>query len=74
MTATVEGSSLIEAQCSDCGAKVLINPVTLRRGSSVREPDEALCLTHSAHRSKMVREVTRLPGTLDQIKALRMRR
>lgn len=49
-----------------------MTPATLNKGSSVREPGEALCAGCSSRRTKMVKEVMALPDTLDQIKAMRM--
>lgn len=59
--------------CSDCGCKIThMSETTLRKGSSVREPGEPLCLSCSAKRSKMVRELNALPSDLHSIKAMRM--
>jgi hypothetical protein len=59
--------------CADCGyAARPCTATTLNRGSSVREPGEALCAGCSSRRTKMVKEVMDLPGTIDQIKALRV--
>lgn len=61
--------------CSDCGFPVHgMKPETIKKGSSVREPGEALCLSDSAKRSRMVREVSEIPGKLELIQALRMTR
>lgn len=60
--------------CSDCGHKVThISPEAMAKGSTVREPGEALCLSCSAHRTKMVRELVAMPDDLASIRALRMR-
>lgn len=63
---------MIEAPCSDCGFAVRMTQATLSKGSSVREPGEPLCLSCSAKRSRMVRELSEIPDDLDQIKAKRM--
>lgn len=42
------------------------------KGSTVREPGEALCEGCSSRRILMVRAVTRLPSTLADIKAQRL--
>lgn len=59
--------------CADCGFPVTnITEATVKRGSSVREPGEALCLSCTAKRSKMVRELDLIPNSLVLIKAKRM--
>jgi hypothetical protein len=63
---------MIEAPCSDCANPTKMTPLTLRKGSSVREPGEMLCQGCMASRAKMVRELDTIPNKIDQIKALRM--
>jgi hypothetical protein len=61
--------------CTDCGSAVThMGVVALARGSSVREPGEPVCASCSAHRTKMVRALDKIPDRLDQIKARRMAR
>lgn len=58
--------------CSDCGFPTdAINENTLRKGSSVREPGEMLCQGCSSTRVMLVRQLDKIPNTLDQIRALR---
>lgn len=63
---------MTEAPCSDCGHPVQMTAATLRRGSSVREPGEAVCPSCTAHRIRMVRELADIPSKIDQIAAKRM--
>lgn len=58
-------------KCSDCPAMVRLNPLTLRKGSSVREPGEPLCPSCSATRIKLVRELDKIPSNLLDIRAKR---
>jgi hypothetical protein len=59
--------------CSDCGFPVTgVTEATIKRGSTVREPGEVLCLSCSASRSKMVRELDTIPNRIDLILAKRM--
>jgi hypothetical protein len=63
------------AICNDCGFPTTwMTDRAIRKGSSVREPGEAVCASCSSSRTKMVRELDALPNTLDQIKAMRMQR
>ncbi len=49
-----------------------MNEATFRKGSTVREPGEALCEGCSSRRTLMVRAVDRLPTDIDLIRAKRM--
>lgn len=62
-------------KCSDCPAMVdekMLGAKALAKGSSVREPGEALCSGCSSARIILVRKVAKIPDTIDQIKAKRM--
>ena len=59
--------------CVDCKtATCEMTDHTLAKGSSVRDPGEALCMSCQSARVIMVRQVDALPKSLDQIKAKRM--
>lgn len=59
--------------CADCGYPARPTcAATLNRGSSVREPGEALCAGCSARRTRMVMELDAIPNSLAQIQALRL--
>lgn len=61
--------------CADCGFEVTgVRPETIARGSSVRDPGEAVCHSCSATRIRLLRDVDLLPDSLQQIKARRMDR
>lgn len=60
------------AQCSDCVAMVSMAPATIAKGSSVREPGEVLCMSCTATRIKLVREIDKIPSTLLEIRAKRL--
>jgi len=64
---------IIEKDCSDCGFPTrYMTDAKLKKGSSIREPGEALCQSCSAKRAKMVRELDAIPNRLHLIKAKRM--
>lgn len=56
-------------KCSDCNISVDFTEKTLRRGSSVREPGEALCVSCTSKRSLLVRSLQLIPNTLGEIQA-----
>jgi len=59
--------------CSDCGFPAReMTKAALSKGSSVREPGEALCGGCSSRRVLMVLAVNKLPGSLSDIRAKRM--
>lgn len=59
--------------CNDCDFPSRdMTPSSLAKGSTVREPGEPLCEGCSSRRILMVREVTRLPNNLTEIRAKRM--
>ena len=59
--------------CNDCGKKARhFSDTGLKRGSSVREPGEALCEGCSSRRCLMVRQLDALPDNLPAIRAQRM--
>lgn len=76
MTALMEAEvASPEPRCSDCGFPVTWQGAeAIAKGSSVREPGEALCNSCSSSRTKLVREVDKIPSTIDQIRARRMAR
>lgn len=59
--------------CVDCKtATCEMTDATLAKGSSVRDPGEALCMSCQSTRVTLVRQVDALPKTLHQIRAKRM--
>lgn len=59
--------------CVDCKtATCEMTDRTRDRGSSVREPGEALCMSCQSARVILVRQVDALPRSLDLIRAKRM--
>lgn len=59
-------------KCNDCGfAARYMSPATLAKGSSVREPGEALCASCISKRNKMVRDLGLIPDRLDVIRSMR---
>lgn len=59
--------------CADCGgAARQTSEKTIKAGSKVREPGEALCAGCSSRRVLMVRAVDKLPSNLADIRAKRM--
>lgn len=51
--------------CSDCSSTVHnIGPRALAKGSAIREPGEALCMSCTSTRNLMVRELAKIPKTL----------
>lgn len=67
--------ALIEAgtlTCNDCGYGArMMSDASLRKGSTVREPGEALCEGCSSRRVLMMRAVDALPNNLADIRARR---
>lgn len=65
----------MKIKCADCGFAVTgVSETTIARGSSVRDPGEAVCHSCSATRIRLLRDLDLLPDTLQQIKARRMDR
>lgn len=61
-----------EMICADCGFPMkAITKATLNRGSSIREPGEALCPSCTSSRVRMVRELKQIPNSLADIRAKR---
>ena len=64
----------VPAICSDCQRESFWQqPSVIARGSSIREPGESLCRSCSATRSKLVRELDRMPSDIHTIRSMRMR-
>lgn len=60
-------------KCNDCGFPAReMSEAVLKKGSTVREPGEALCEGCSSRRVLMVRAVVKLPSTLADIRAKRL--
>jgi hypothetical protein len=60
-------------KCSDCGGPAReMTPKVLKAGSTVREPNEALCPGCSSTRVRLVAELDKMPSNLPDIKAKRM--
>jgi len=58
-------------KCSDCGIAVDVkDPSRLAKGSAIREPGEALCVSCRASRAKLLSDLDQIPNTLDQIQAI----
>lgn len=75
MSSVLAGEPVPYPYCSDCDCLVTnMGPDAIAKGSSVREPGEALCASCSAMRCKMVRELNALPNNLGQIRARRIAR
>ena len=59
-------------KCSDCGYPTdRMKPETVAKGSSIREPGEALCGGCASRRIIMVRQLDALPTDLSVIRAKR---
>lgn len=62
-----------ELTCADCGCKfTTMSLATLAKGSSVREPGEAICQSCTSSRVMLVREVAKIPADITLIQAKRM--
>lgn len=60
-------------KCVDCGFDTgPITERTLRKGSSVRDPGEAVCPSCTSSRVILMRMVDKIPRTLAEIRAKRM--
>ena len=63
------GAETPKPKCSDCGATVRWQgSAAIERGSSVREPGEALCGSCSSARVQLVRQLDRVPDTIAGIR------
>lgn len=63
---------VVEATCADCGCTTrLQGQRSINRGSSVRDPGEALCMSCTSKRTKMMRELDRLPSNLHDIRNMK---
>lgn len=64
-----------EHTCEDCGFPVRgITQAKIDKGSMVRDPGEVVCPNCSAHRSRMLKDLTKLPDNLFDIQNMRRAR